>query len=259
MSAALVFGCGGVGRKCRGYLEKRGLDVIAFVDNDKHKWGTFFDGIGVISPAEILSLEYQQIAIGNYKAAESIKQQLLNLGVEERKIVVPFVPKKVFKNDSILPKANLGEEQESELTRWYKRLGVKLADVDFFKKLQDLKVVLREYNIPLSEVCVVSGAVLQVLGLRESKPFDDIDIIMSSPYRELYGKGLVIVSETCEMHPQNEYDVSDDEIIEDADMHFVFNGVKFMNPHILCKHLKKSGIREETRILEKFLLTRTQL
>lgn len=259
MSAALVFGCGGVGRKCRGYLEKRGLDVIAFVDNDKHKWGTFFDGIGVISPSKILKLEYQKIAIGNYKAAESIKQQLLDFGVEESKIVIPFVPNKVFRNDSILPKANLGEEQESELTRWYQRLGVKLTDIDFLKKLKDLKVVLREYNIPLSEVCVVSGAVLQVLGLRESKPFDDIDIIMSSPYRELYGKGLVIVSETCEMHPQNEYDISDDQIISDGGAHFFYDGLKFMDPLVLYRQRVKMVTDEETCLLKRFLLKNARM
>ncbi len=256
MSTALVFGCGGVGKKCKAYLEAHGVEVIAFVDNDNRKWGEFFEGIKIIPPREISSLNYQQIAIGNYKAADSIKQQLLRLGVEEDKIVIPFVPCRVFRNESIpIPDNTESQdtEQETGLTQWYQGLGLKLTDTEFVTKLQDLKSVLHKYNIPSSEVCVVSGAVLQALGLRRSKPFDDIDIIMSSPYRELYGKGLVIVSETCEMHPQNEYDVADDEIIANSKHHFYYDSLKFMDPRILYRHRLIKGLNAESNLLEVFL------
>jgi len=256
MNTAIVFGCGGVGKKCKHYLEQRDVKVIAFSDNDERKWGQCFDGIRIIPPAEILSLTCQQIAIGNYKAADSIKQQLLMMGVEKEKIIIPYVPNKVFRNDSIpAPKdpVQLNGEQEAELTRWYQGLGVKLTDDALLKKLADLKLVLHWYNIPVSEVCVVSGAVLQVLGLRTSKPFDDIDIIMSSPYRELYGKGLVIVSETCEMHPQNEYDVTDDEIIKSKGLHFLCKGLRFMDPLILYRQRARKPADEETILLGRFL------
>lgn len=262
MSRALVFGCGGVGRKCRTYLEKHGAEVIAYADNDKRKWGGVFDGIEIIPPEMIASMEYSKIAIGNYKAADSIKRQLIKLGVEEQKIIIPFIPKKIFFNDRITVSNDVDEnndERESGLTKWYQGLGLKIIDAELLAKLRDLKSVLHKYNIPTSEVCIVSGAVLQVLGLRKSKIFDDIDIIMSSPYRDLYGKGLVIVSETCEMHPQNEYDVSDDQIISDRDAHFCFHGLKFMDPLILYRQRVKMATNEETYLLERFLLKNARL
>ena len=37
MNQALIFGCGGIGEKCKTYLEELGYEVIAFVDNDKDK------------------------------------------------------------------------------------------------------------------------------------------------------------------------------------------------------------------------------
>ena len=83
-----------------------------------------------------------------------------------------------------------------------------------------MKEVLFNKNIPRNKVCVVSGAVLQANGLRESKLFDDIDIIMTSDLRELYGRELGVVSEYAEMHPQNEYIICDDEIIVNNENHF---------------------------------------
>ena len=257
MNQALIFGCGGIGEKCKTYLEELGYEVIAFVDNDKDKWGKLFQGKIIISPKEISSLNYKQIAIGNYKAANSIKRQLLELGVEKDKIIIPFIPNRIFKNESVVISAgldNVENEQKSDLTLWYKKLGIKILDTELIEKFDGLKSVLKENNIPLSEVCVVSGAVLQVLDLRKSKTFDDIDIIMTSPYRELYGTGLVIVSETCEMHPQNEYDdITDDEIITNPKYHFYYRGLKFIDPKILYKHKLKKGSKEEANLLEVFL------
>lgn len=251
----MIFGCGGVGRKCKAYLEEQGIEVLAFVDNDKSKWGGIFEGIRIIPPTEIPSLTYQRIAIGNYKAADSIKEQLIKMGVDEGKIIVPFRPCRVFKNESI-PVTVVRESQDMELetglTRWYRNLGVEVTDDALLDKLQDLKSVLHEYNIPRNEVCVVSGAVLQVLGLRESKNYDDVDIIMTSPFRELYGDGLVIVSETCEMHRKDEYDVADDEIVINPEYHFCYCGLKFMDPKILYRHIARKGIQEELRLLDKF-------
>ena len=110
--------------------------------------------------------------------------------------------------------------------------------------LEDLKKVLSENNISINDVCICSGGVLQAYGLRKSKLFDDIDIIMMSAYRELYGKNLVIVSETAEMHPQNEYDISDDEIIRNSENHFIYKGVKFVNPDIYKRKLSKNPSEE---------------
>ena len=65
----------------------------------------------------------------------------------------------------------------------YKRqeqLGVRINDIEFLNKIEDLKQTLLKYNVPRRNVCIVSGAVIQVLGLRKSSEFDDIDIITVS-------------------------------------------------------------------------------
>ena len=254
MLDALVFGCGGVGLNCKHYLEKQGIKVIAFLDNDILKWGSFVDGIKVISPDNIFSLSFNLIAIGNYKAAESIKRQLLNLGVNDNKIIIPFVPRRIFNNDVVQHhnKQDISLK-ESELTRWYRSLGINVKDALFLKKIVDLKNTLIKFNIDLQDVCVVSGAIFQVLGLKNSKSFDDIDIIMSSPYRKLYGNGLVIVSETCEMHPKDEYYITDDEIINISQNHFFFNDIKFMNPVILYRYLLSTERSKDAELLQSFL------
>ena len=118
-------------------------------------------------------------------------------------------------------------EYDSENTKSYLEKKIIINDEDFLYKLEDLKQVLKENRIPRENVCVVSGAVLQAYGLRQSKKFDDIDIIMTGDLRKVYGNGLVIVSATAEMHPQNEYAVSDDEIIRNKQYHFVFHDLKF--------------------------------
>lgn len=234
MSRYIIFGAGGVGKKCKKLLEGRGHEIIGFADNDSDKWGSLFEEVRVYSPADITSLPYEEVAIGVYKAASSIREQLVGYGVPEANISVPIEPNKVFYNDRIDYDSHLPDEEGlSNCTRTFLKKRVELNDGDFYDKLEDLKRVLEENNIPFQNVCVCSGAVLQAYGLRKSKKFDDIDVIMTSDYRELYGKGLVIISETAEMHKQDEYDIPDDEIIGNPDNHFWFQGLKFMNIEFL--------------------------
>jgi len=119
----------------------------------------------------------------------------------------------------------------------------------FFDMLDEMKVALRKNNIPLSKVCVTSGSVLRAYGLKET---DDIDLIMTSDFRELYGEGLVVVSDHVEVHKINELDVDDDTVITDTRCHFTYYGVKFVNLDILHKYRIKIGNRD-ARIIELFL------
>lgn len=236
----LIFGTGGVGKKVKALLEREGKKVIGFIDNDNSKWNQEFEQCRIYGPEYLMELEYDLIAIGVYKAVEKIKTQLLELGVSEKKIVIPIEPVRIF--PLVAEKENIQKIREEEYyslnTINYVNQKIVIEDEEFLKKLEDLKKVLDENNIPVNKVCVVSGAVLQAYALRQSKKFDDIDIIMTSDLRKIYGSGLVIVSSTAEMHPQNEYDISDDELIEDMKHHFIFRGLKFANLNIVQRNIQ---------------------
>lgn len=238
----IVFGCGGVGIAAKEKLEAAGMTVIAFADNNEKKWGTLFAECEVISPDEICTYNCDLIAIGVYKAVETIKKQLTQLGVPENKIIIPITPDRIFPNPIPVKEEELENldplDYVSDNTKDYLNKKIVIDDDEFIHKLDDLKKTLKENNIPRKKVCIVGGAVLQAHGLRKSKKFDDIDIIMTSDLREIYGKNLVIVSESAEMHSQNKEEIMDDEIITNRQYHFVFYDLKFACLDIVMKHRK---------------------
>ena len=345
---ALIFGCGDIGIKSKHYLEEKGYVVKYFLDNDIYKWGKHVENIEVINPKGIINISYDLIAIGIYKAADTIKNQLLELGVNEEKIIFPFEPNRLFYNNVIETDKYIGDNKKciialigksdeevqkliNTISEQYEIINqinidysndfckfeflvkelfnvhhnsfidkfstefnictlsnLKINAIDFIinnidevkllikllnnnddysiiisksykqysrlynilffnntlnfihnrldvecnimfnNRLAELKKQIHKNNIPLEEVCVVSGAVLEVYGIRKTKKFDDIDIILSSRFRKVYGDGLIIVSENVEVHKANEYDIPDDEIILNPNNHFYYNGIKFM-------------------------------
>lgn len=257
MSRIIIFGCGGVGRMAMQKLQKEGNEITCFVDNSQKKWGTSYEGKRVFPPASIMEKTFDYVAIGVYKAVNTIKQQLYAMGVDDEKIIVPIQPKRIFYNEEVLTKDELTlldqAEYVSRNTREYELLKVRITDVEFLNKIEDLKQTLFKYNVPRRNVCIVSGAVLQVLGLRESNEFDDIDIIMTADLRKKYGAGLVIVSESAEMHVKDLYDVPDDEIVRNDKYHFVFGGMKYIHPQILCQYLSKNN-QDEYKLLQNIKL-----
>lgn len=248
MKKIIIFGCGDVGIKAMHQLIAEGNEIIAFTDNSVSKWDTYCEGIKIIPPNEILKEDYDHIAVGLFKAADLIKRQLLEMGIKEEQIIIPIKPDRIFPMEAKLSKDELeklpSDEYLSGNTLEYQRLGIQIEDKEFLKNLDNLKEALLKNHIPREKVCIVSGAVLQVLGLRKSKEFDDIDIIMTSDLRNIYGTGLVIVSDVVEMHKKDGYHIKDDDIIENMAYHFVFNNLKFMHPQILCEYLKTRGGEE---------------
>lgn len=252
----IIFGCGEVGIKAKQLLEQQGNEIVAFTDNDSKKWGKVCAGIKIISPDQIIEQPFDMFAIGIYKAAETIHKQLVDMGIDEKQIVTPLKPQRIYVNPEACSFKELTHISESdrmsESTKRYESNHISIEDKSFMDKLENLKTVLEDNNIPRNKVCVVSGAVLQAYGLTKSKLFDDIDIIMTSDLRQRYGNGLVIVSEYVEMHPQNEYAISDDEIINNVQNHFIFSDLKFLNIEIFYQYLKN---RDDSRylLLEKYL------
>lgn len=251
----IIFGCGEVGIKTKQLLEQQGNEIIAFTDNDAEKWGKICAGIKIISPTEIKEQPFDVVAIGIYKAAETIQKQLTAMGIDENRIVVPLKPQRIYVNPEACSQKELTciseLDKTSESTKRYENYHILVEDKSFMNKLESLKTVLEDNNIPRNKVCVVSGAVLQAYGLTKSKLFDDIDIIMTSDLRQLYGNGLVIVSEYVEMHPKDEHTISDDEIINNAQNHFIFSDLKFLDIEIYYEYLKKRG-DSRYLLLEKF-------
>ena len=89
MKKIVVFGAG-IRGKCyisNPYIKS---DIVAIVDNNKNLWGTYYEGIPVLSPDEIRNLEYDYviIAINDEKIVSDVKQQLLELCVPKDKILL---------------------------------------------------------------------------------------------------------------------------------------------------------------------------
>lgn len=80
----------GVGNYYRNRKEKicniRDLKVVAFSDNREQLWGSYIDGIKIVSPIELLELEFDKVIITNLYTIQ-IVHQLLELGIEKTRII----------------------------------------------------------------------------------------------------------------------------------------------------------------------------
>ena len=89
MSKIVIFGAGFVGKRYVSdpYIK---IDTIAILDNNSNLWGTYYEGTPVLSPDNIRNLEYDYviIAINDEKIISDVKQQLLELYVPEKKILL---------------------------------------------------------------------------------------------------------------------------------------------------------------------------
>lgn len=60
-------------------------EIVAFVDNNKEKWGQIIDGIKIIPPSDIKKIDFDYIYIASTFFKE-IKLQIEKLGIENKKI-----------------------------------------------------------------------------------------------------------------------------------------------------------------------------
>lgn len=77
----IIFGCG-QGGQTLGNLLSASVRLLAFADNNPQTWGKEYEGIPVISPAQIPQMDPDLvwIAIKNPAAASSVLSQLQDLG-----------------------------------------------------------------------------------------------------------------------------------------------------------------------------------
>ena len=243
MKRVAIFGCGGAACELTDRLISEGDNVVGFADNNDELWGTSFYGREVFSPEQLRKLSIDSIVIAVFKAADVIKEQLEKMGFCSEMIFIYHNVPKIFPLPHYGQSKHTGALDSSDYvsvnTQAYNLLAVQVQNIHFKNKLDQLKKTLEENYIDRRKVCVTAGAVLQVLGLRKSKKYDDIDVIMTSDLREVYGKGLVIVNEFTELHPQDLYDISDDEIILNRNNYFVYYDLKFVHPYILYRNKKQ--------------------
>lgn len=89
----LIFGASGSGKMLLSTLSDKDVEVVGFLDNDKTKWGEKIDGIEVVGNADVIHRfgEIDEIIIASINGMETIKEELLTVGVPIYKINTSFM------------------------------------------------------------------------------------------------------------------------------------------------------------------------
>ena len=90
MKNALCFGAAGGGERLFDEISQR-YTLIGFVDNDKRKVGGNIRGVEIYEPKVGLKMDWDIIVITSAPGMESIKHQLLNMGVDRGRIDTSFI------------------------------------------------------------------------------------------------------------------------------------------------------------------------
>jgi len=80
-----VCGAGTAGMQAWETLTPHGVEVVAFLDNDRRRWGTCFLGAPVGSPTDLDPVDVDFVLVASVHA-EAITRQLLGLGIPPAKI-----------------------------------------------------------------------------------------------------------------------------------------------------------------------------
>lgn len=86
----IMFGAGASARVLYEEVSLKG-EVVAFADNDPRKWGALLYGIPVCEPRKcLLELKYDLVVVSAFCGLDEIRQQCLELGVPQEKIVTSY-------------------------------------------------------------------------------------------------------------------------------------------------------------------------
>lgn len=83
----LIYGTGGNAEKLLAELPERMINIRAFVDSHPEKRFTMFHRRIVVTPELVRCFPFDRILISSTKFYDAMKQQLINAGIEENKIV----------------------------------------------------------------------------------------------------------------------------------------------------------------------------
>lgn len=91
MLRAVLFGAGGGGHRLYKEIASQ-YEVVAFVDNDESKWGKDLWGIPIYSAQKCAAgLEYDYLIITSEPGMDSIKEQCLQMGIQENRIITSYI------------------------------------------------------------------------------------------------------------------------------------------------------------------------
>lgn len=262
----IVFGTKGVGKSSKDFLISKGEKVIAFADNESELWGKHIDNIIVISPEQINNYKYDFIVLGLFKNRTKVIEQLKVIGIPMKKIIAVIEPNRIYKNPCIYTEDELiylktGKEKSQKQIE-YESWNIQIKDKGFSQQLERLKKILMEYNIPRDKICVVKGMTMVAHGIRLSKMNEDIDIIMTSDLRKLYGTGKIYFDDNIEIEPIfYMHGRNDDDIIDNPERHIIYDGIKFMTIKELYEYkceiklirTEKKGLKEDLELIRSFL------
>lgn len=87
MKKIIIFGASGYGDRIFYSLPEQKYQVVLFIDNCQELWGKKKNGILIQSPDCVIDYEYDYIVLSIDIYAESMRKQLVDLGVCENKIL----------------------------------------------------------------------------------------------------------------------------------------------------------------------------
>jgi hypothetical protein len=132
-----------------------------------------------------------------------------------------------------LARALLSPNNLRQLSR-RRSVGVRAV---FGEWLAECRAACARSSIALDDICIVGSSPLEVIGVR---PSTDVDFTVKSVYRkQRYGSGVTHLAPAVDIvtegyHRSRERAaISDDDMIETPDHHFMFRGFKFANPEIV--------------------------
>ena len=82
-----IWGTGCMSLGLSNAFDKNEADIIFYVDNDKEKQGTIYNGVKIISPQELAVSDFDLLFISTQKYEEDIKEQIKELGIDKTKVI----------------------------------------------------------------------------------------------------------------------------------------------------------------------------
>lgn len=139
--------------------------------------------------------------------------------------------------------------------RYFHKRMVSNVRAEFITWIEAFKKFTKEHNIDINDTCIVGSSPLEVVGIRNST---DIDIVVSSEMRTVYGDGVNHLTDTLDIVTRNYVRnnsgviITDDQLIHDDNCHFMFMGCKFANIDYVL--LRKSSSEREKDIIDVKLM-----
>lgn len=89
----VIFGCGLYGEYAHLLTALKGFSVVACCDNSEKMWGKELNGVGIISPSEVIEKYPDALyVIANKNHRKEICKQLVDAGIAEKKITYYNIP-----------------------------------------------------------------------------------------------------------------------------------------------------------------------